>query len=378
VRPVPSVTTSDEGAFRFDDVQQLNGQQLQLQRDGYGTVTVTVHVPTQGGPVTVDVGGVDVNLGNGICAVIGSGSCALTAPLQERPDAVALEVRLAQSRMMPFAGWVYGAGVAASGATVQLLATGVAHGGLAYTATADVTGHFLFPSVDVGEYEVVVLPYDLDGDDVFEYQAHHAPTSRTRRARRTGRTRASFGRLPMGRRSRETRVRTLILSLVVGISLAVQAGATGLAPARPVPVQQNEVRRAYAVPLPPPPPPVAALAAKKLDGPDLHLRAVAVSPGEALAWSLAMPGVGQMRSRRVGAGVAWMGATAAALAGIIVVGVEASEAARVYEAAPMSARAEAREQAADFAAARNALIVTTACIWALSAVDGWLFHPDRR
>jgi hypothetical protein len=132
---------------------------------------------------------------------------------------------------------------------------------------------------------------------------------------------------------------------------------------------------AGAVPLPPPPPGMAA----RPQAPDLHARpaAAGISPGAAASWSLLLPGSGQIRSGRTWQGIGWGAATALSLGATVFVGFQAEDARRIYDRAAVSAREDARNQLNDFLRARNALLLTTAGIWALNVVDAWLFHPAR-
>lgn len=170
---LPSQLTNANGVYRFTDVQQLDGLVLQFQRTGYGTVNVTLGAAGDGGPSITLPDGTVINLGAGICAVVGTGTCSITTPSGARPDAMAVDVTMAQQRLTPYAGWVYAAGAPAARAVVQLVKAGV----LAYQAVADATGHFLIPSVALGDYEVVVPPHDQDGDGVADYQFYSAALS---------------------------------------------------------------------------------------------------------------------------------------------------------------------------------------------------------
>jgi hypothetical protein len=98
---------------------------------------------------------------------------------------------------------------------------------------------------------------------------------------------------------------------------------------------------------------------------------------QALWRSALVPGLGQIQSDRPYRGYAFMGAAALSLGSTLWLSARAAQANNVYEGAPIAVRQQAYDQASSYASARNALLATTAFIWAVNAAESYFLFGTR-
>ncbi|MBS2021512.1 MAG: carboxypeptidase regulatory-like domain-containing protein [Deltaproteobacteria bacterium] len=136
----PSRVTDAGGLFLFDGVQRLDNLLVQFQKDGYLTQTITVHIS------------------NGLDQSLDAGTLFF--------DGYDASVQLTQAYFVPIAGIVYSGPTPAKGAKVSLWNGG----GQGFATVADDNGRFAFANVPTGTWEVVIAPWDRDGDGFSDTQ----------------------------------------------------------------------------------------------------------------------------------------------------------------------------------------------------------------
>ena len=150
VEQARSVTTDPLGYFQFTDVLQVQNVLVQFQKDGYQTVTLPVN-PSK---LLLDEGCCD----GGQVAFPGFGN---------NVDGFDASIALSQLVLVPVSGTVYAGTVPAKGAQVLLSTPG---GTVGYQAKAGDDGRFTFAGVRPASWNLVVLPYDRDGDGLSDTQ----------------------------------------------------------------------------------------------------------------------------------------------------------------------------------------------------------------
>ena len=88
-------------------------------------------------------------------------------------------------------------------------------------------------------------------------------------------------------------------------------------------------------------------------------------------------GLGQLQTGRPYRGYVFMGAAALSLGSTLWLAVRANQANNIYESAPLTVRMQAYDQARSYASSRNAMIATTAIVWAVNAAECWFLYGTR-
>ena len=140
--------TDAQGYFQFTDVLQQDNLLVQFQLAGYQTLTVTVN-PT----VVVDGGVVDAGIAS--------------FPGFNNADGFAVNVALSQVLTVTVAGIIYSGPTLAAGAQVAITTL---TGTPIFSATAASDGSFSFANVPVGNYNLIVMPWDRDNDGATDTQ----------------------------------------------------------------------------------------------------------------------------------------------------------------------------------------------------------------
>jgi hypothetical protein len=148
--PVLTTHTDANGLFRFTGLPDAHNLLIRFEKDGYVALVNTLNPP-----------GAD----DAPCAFDAGTPCKVASTARVIDASAALVPQFT----LHVAGWVYAGTSFATGASVEIVSTD-APAIPVYQTTVDMKGHFDFPAVVPGTYQLLVLPFDANGNGVADYQ----------------------------------------------------------------------------------------------------------------------------------------------------------------------------------------------------------------